>query len=179
MKELRNDAIDMSHQRFGSLVAIDRVRIEGKRGLFWNCKCDCGAKTVAFGGHLRAGRRVSCGCKSQDKIEESGFKRLFSLYKNKAHKRNKIFTLELKDFSRLVKQDCFYCGLEPKQIIKKNKSIGSQIIYNGIDRKDSSIGYELFNCVACCKRCNTSKTDMTFDDWMEHIKTIIKFQEVA
>ena len=46
------------------------------------------------------------------------------------------------DFDNLSKNDCFYCG-KPGP--------------NGIDRVDNNKGYELSNCVPCCKHCNYVK----------------------
>lgn len=47
--------------RFGKLVVVRQVA-GPRRGRFYECACDCGGTCVAYGGHLRAGDRVSCGC---------------------------------------------------------------------------------------------------------------------
>lgn len=172
-------SIDMQGQRFGKLLVIDKLKIEGKRGLSWACKCDCGKETIAFGGHLRAGKRVSCGCQAEEKIEASGVNLLFSIYKRKSKLKSRIFNLSYDDFRILIKGDCYYCGVVPSQKIERQKTDKVQIIYNGIDRKDSSIGYVKDNCVSCCKRCNVSKSDMSYEKWIGHLKQILKFQGVA
>ena len=44
--------------------------------------------------------------------------------------------------------------------------------YNGIDRVDSSRGYEAGNVVASCKRCNYTKQTMSrveFVDWIRSV----------
>ena len=48
--------------RFNMLVVLRETRKPGVRGRFYVCRCDCGAEAVAYGGHLRAGGRKSCGC---------------------------------------------------------------------------------------------------------------------
>lgn len=48
--------IDITGQRFGRLVAIERI---DKR---WKCICDCGNTTLSDSYQLRNGITVSCGC---------------------------------------------------------------------------------------------------------------------
>lgn len=52
---------DIAGERFGRLVVIKRVG-ESKRGVVWECQCDCGNKKIANGADLRSGRTRSCGC---------------------------------------------------------------------------------------------------------------------
>lgn len=54
-------AIDLSGQRFGSLVAVCIAEKNG--GIRWKCKCDCGREHVALSSNLRSGAVKSCGCK--------------------------------------------------------------------------------------------------------------------
>ena len=49
--------------------------------------------------------------------------------------------------------------------------------YNGIDRKDSNLGYTNENCVPCCKVCNNGKRDLPYSEWLEYLETLISFQE--
>ena len=53
--------IDIAGQRFGGLVAVERVGEIGSRSQ-WLCICDCGGKTVASVSNLRNGHTKSCGC---------------------------------------------------------------------------------------------------------------------
>lgn len=55
------ELLDLSGQRFGRLVAIERAP-NHKRQTVWKCHCDCGAEVEVQLGHLRSGRIVSCGC---------------------------------------------------------------------------------------------------------------------
>lgn len=54
--------IDLKGQRFGRLVVVGRAT--AKSHLRWECLCDCGNKTVAFGLNLKRGHTQSCGCKA-------------------------------------------------------------------------------------------------------------------
>lgn len=52
--------IDLTGQRFGRLVVMERAGV--KRRAAWLCKCDCGKTKVVDGRELRNGRTRSCGC---------------------------------------------------------------------------------------------------------------------
>ena len=47
---------------FGEIILIDKIRIEGRRGTFWICRCSCGSLPIRYAGHIRAGQAKSCGC---------------------------------------------------------------------------------------------------------------------
>ncbi|HMI94452.1 MAG TPA: hypothetical protein VK509_23930 [Polyangiales bacterium] len=53
----------MLGRRFGRRVVI--ARAEGKDR--WAMQCDCGTPGNAIGGHLRAGKALSCGCLQREK----------------------------------------------------------------------------------------------------------------
>ncbi|HEC67150.1 MAG TPA: hypothetical protein ENI23_17875 [bacterium] len=46
----------------------------------------------------------------------------------------------------------------------------------GLDRVDNKKGYELENCVPCCKICNSMKMTMDKDEFLKHIKRIADFK---
>lgn len=54
--------IDLTGERFGRLVVLQRVMPNGSDGARWLCKCDCGNQSIAAGGKLRTGEVKSCGC---------------------------------------------------------------------------------------------------------------------
>lgn len=173
-KKDRIDTINILGKRYGYLTVIDRIYDHSHRGAKWKCLCDCGKETTAQGGQLRAGGRVSCGCKAEKKIQETGVKRLFSMYKTKAKNRKIPFDLNIKEFEKLISSKCYYCKCEPKQILKRLKTNKAQIFYNGIDRIDSNYGYSPLNCVSACRICNQSKSNLSFDDWKSHILRLAK-----
>jgi hypothetical protein len=54
--------IDITGQRFGRLVAVERHH-QGIQGRWhWLCKCDCGNSVVVLGTQLRNRNTKSCGC---------------------------------------------------------------------------------------------------------------------
>jgi hypothetical protein len=173
--KLRKDAIDLSGERFGELTVLSPIKNGKHRGVMWLCKCDCGNDATAYGGHLRAGKRVSCGCRSQARIFETGINHLYSRYKRMAKRRGKEFSLDRIFFQDLVTSNCFYCGVEPSQMLKRNKSNKLQIKYNGVDKVDHERGYVKDNCVSCCYYCNHAKADQTLDQFRKHIARIYKW----
>ena len=172
----RIDCIDISNFKFSKLTAISPVKVPKVRGLFWNCDCECGNKCLAYGGHLREGSKKSCGCIIEENIESTGIKRVFSLYTRKANKRNISWEISFEKFKEMIFSKCWYCGSPPSNRLKRLKSGKVQIIYSGIDRVDSSLGYTEKNCVACCKHCNQSKNDMNLNSWFDHLKKIASYQ---
>lgn len=55
-------ALDLSGQRFGRLVALDRVGTNRHGKPIWRCQCDCGCQTETLTPLLRNGHARSCGC---------------------------------------------------------------------------------------------------------------------
>ena len=65
--------IDITNQRFGQLVALQRVG-SNKQGATWRCRCDCGQETIAACATLTAGKSASCGHGRWIKFRERNFK---------------------------------------------------------------------------------------------------------
>lgn len=75
----------------------------------------------------------------------------------------------------LCKDKCNYCGdIESNCKLYKQKYFQYLFKYNGIDRVDSSKGYIRGNVVSCCKKCNLAKSDMRYDEFINHITKIYK-----
>ena len=66
--------IDLTGQRFGRLVVIERAANSNAGSARWNCMCDCGGKATVVGGGLRSGHTKSCGCIKNEKTAERNFK---------------------------------------------------------------------------------------------------------
>ena len=52
---------DVTYQRFGKLVAIERDGKDNHGYYFWRCKCDCGREARVRVNELLDGRVTSCG----------------------------------------------------------------------------------------------------------------------
>lgn len=55
---------DITGQRFGRLVVVERVGSRGNQSL-WLCRCDCSNTTVVAMSNLKSGHTTSCGCALQ------------------------------------------------------------------------------------------------------------------
>lgn len=177
--KLRKDAVDITGKKFFDLTALRPIKDGKYRGVKWLCKCICGKECIAFGGHLRAGKRKSCGCWSLARLYESGINRVFGSYKRHAKDRSKEFSISREKFGELLAGSCHYCGREPENELKRMKSKLLQIHYSGIDRYNPDLGYTNENCVSCCYYCNHAKLDLTFDEWKSHLKKIWAYQEIT
>ena len=119
------------------------------------------------------------GCKTNPPLPygEANFNGLFRCYSKSAQDRGVYFNLSKEQFKLLTKQDCYYCGIEPLQKFNNGQPEKWKYglwIYNGIDRKDDSMGYEINNCVPCCMKCNYAKQGLSDVEFLEHIEKIHK-----
>ena len=103
-----------------------------------------------------------------------GLSQLINAYRNGAKKRGYVFELTREQFARLTKQNCWYCGRPPLQIIKSGKSRRSYYLYNGIDRVDNTVGYVEANCIPCCGTCNRMKNVLHGEDFINQIRKITR-----
>lgn len=88
----------------------------------------------------------------------------YEIYYNNAKKRNYDFVLKENEYKILVDGKCFYCNKENTYTHR-----------NGIDRKNSNLGYNIDNCVTCCSECNRMKLILSEKEFIEHCKKISKF----
>lgn len=144
-------------------------------------KCNCGKTKTTLLSPLLHGRNKGCKkCSPQHKrtaeqLQSAIVNKIYLAYKTQAKERNYSFSISLDQFKSLIFQNCFYCGATLSNI-KKTKVKNNEatfVKYNGIDRLDNLIGYEINNCVPCCKTCNIMKLDHSTTDFLEHIKKII------
>ena len=80
-------AIDLTGQRFGKLVVIEKADVIDRQ-YYWWCQCDCGKIIRVLGNSLKQGRTKTCGCensKKPDDLTNQQFGKLTALellYKN-------------------------------------------------------------------------------------------------
>lgn len=60
-------AIDLTGQRYGRLVALERDRSQVGR-IKWRCRCDCGGEVSVTQANLKSGNSESCGCLRAEQI---------------------------------------------------------------------------------------------------------------
>jgi len=179
--------LDITNQKFGRLLAVKPLRNSSKnRGIIWLFNCDCGNSIEYIALKVKAGMKHSCGCLVRDRMIQmakdrvmpnfqGNINKLYQRYKLEASKRNYSFDLSKDDFSIMLVENCYYCGDTPKteHCNRKHKNKESTFIYNGIDRKNNSLGYSKDNCVSCCPTCNRMKMAMTEVEFINQMYKII------
>lgn len=182
--------------KFNKLIVIEFIgkNIHGHKR--FKTICDCGNFTETLGSHLIQGNTKSCGCLHiQNHLKPKGvaaYKRLFTRCKKGSKRKSKIyeFHLDLDQFIKIIKQNCYYCNSVPikyNPYLKKdgnfrdkpmtNFTIERSWVYiNGIDRLNNNKGYTLENSVPCCIPCNEAKMDRSFEEFINHAKKITEFQ---
>lgn len=175
--------INLTGKRFGRIVI---TKCFGRIGrlIYWEYVCDCGQVKKSDTGTLNANRIQSCGCllkevtgaKNRKTFGESAKNRLLSVYKKGARRRNYEWKLSDEQFSKLIRSNCYYCGICPQNTTEKISphSFG-HIVFNGIDRVDNNKGYFLENCVTCCRNCNLAKHCFSYKEFEQWIKRICEF----
>jgi hypothetical protein len=103
--------------------------------------------------------------------------RLFSKWKTSIAKRHTT-TLSKEEYLNLIYKDCFYCGEPPKNIYSLSRKYNNSIVYQGIDRINPNLEYDMNNCISCCWTCNRMKADMTVDEFKEKIKNLFTRMEM-
>lgn len=103
-----------------------------------------------------------------DKVKENNETKInsihsqYGVYMTTSKTRNLEFTISEEEFTVIVKNPCYYCGI----IQEKG--------FNGIDRLDSTKAYHKDNCVGCCEICNMMKGSLgpnVFIHRVEHMLT--------
>lgn len=151
---------------------VDKLSHTLKGKLYWHVCCkNCNIKAIKTSSRVNLDLKCS-NCNMRPK-GESGLKLLMASYKWAATKRSLSFSLSAEEFRTLTSGNCYYCGIEPVRMVRPRKVTGGtdwgDYKYNGVDRKDNSKGYDLNNCVSCCKTCNIAKSDMTFDEFIDYL----------
>lgn len=93
----------------------------------------------------------------------------YNMYRKGAKTRNLDFSLTRDEFDLVTSKVCYYCGEYSGSYFDKK--------YSGIDRINSSIGYNMSNIVPCCEMCNRMKLDYDLDIWIAKMKKILNHLE--
>ncbi len=170
--------MDLKNKKFGRLLVLERV-LNRKGKTRWLCLCDCGNKKEIDTRHIVDKYSTnSCGCllrehnkKHQLEKGRASLNKLFRRYVRGAKDRGFEFNLNFDQFKKLTEQDCHYCGSAPSSMVGGKTYYGSYT-YNGIDRVDNNVGYNLDNCVSCCRICNKMKLKFSVNSFLEQIEKI-------
>ena len=85
----------------------------------------------------------------------------YGVYERSARDKNIEFAISYEQYVDIVMKPCYYCGI-----------IDSCKGFNGIDRRNQMVGYNIENSASCCSMCNYMKgclSDIVFVKRIEHI----------
>ena len=150
--------VDLTRQRFGRLIVIEKAGHSKGNRLQWLCKCDCGNFKITTSSDLKSGKVRSCGCLRKETTSKMAKSRSKSRIKhNKSNTR--IYRIWSTMKQRCYNSKCFSYKWYGKKGIKicdewKNNFIFfyNWAIDNGykenlsIDRIDVNGNYEPNNC---------------------------------
>ena len=172
---------DIAGERFGLLTAIRAAAYRRNNKTVWFCRCDCGGEKYVKRDQLKVGSVKSCGClwrQPRLSSEEAVARQVTRGYKRNAVTRGLRFDLSIAQVKAFIFADCFYCGLPPKAVIPTTVVMSTAhrgILFNGIDRKDNSLGYIYNNCAPCCSLCNYMKRSLSVETFLHHVGRIKTF----
>lgn len=107
---------------------------------------------------------------------EAAIRNLFSNFQIKAKNRDIPWHLTLPQVTLLISSPCYYCGDLPSQSwgAWRGSAFNGSILYNGIDRVNSTGGYDMENVVSCCWKCNRAKGDMSQSEFYQSVRKIYR-----
>jgi hypothetical protein len=172
----KSSLIDESGNVYGELLVLQRALNDKHGNTKWLCECSCGNKQEILAIHLRSNKVKSCGCLQNESKKLEGNlaskRAVYRKYKQNAKQRGKNWDIDENDFYDLTSSVCHYCGESPKMI--NNYGANGTYYYNGLDRKDNTLGYCVENVVPCCTSCNFLKGKLSYEEFIDLITKIYK-----
>lgn len=166
---------DMVGIKNNKLTGIKQVDSNKHGQAMWLFICDCGKECIVSAYAVRQGHTKSCGCANFvfNTAQEALASEIFL-------SRYSDGDITFEQFYKLIQNNCYYCGSKPinKAIYRGRKNLkraGEYLLYNGLDRINSSLPHNLNNIVSCCYWCNIMKLDHSQEDFLQHIKDIYHY----
>lgn len=144
-------------------------------GICQNCNSERKI-TSSHAGTILRGRGGGCHCSRRRKETDPEYRWRYQSYHQAAQKRGLDFNISYDVFLDITKENCYYCNAEPEMRPTHSKRWEFKFPMSGIDRMDSSRGYEVGNVVPCCSYCNQAKWDHDVKDFLEWIKRVYSHQ---
>lgn len=91
--------------------------------------------------------------------------------------------IDFHTFVSFSQMNCHYCGTEPYKTVnaharwkhRESYKVGN-FTYNGIDKIDPKLGYNIRNIVPCCFICNSSKGTRNYIDFIKWSEQVYVYQ---
>lgn len=157
-------ADDLSGQRFGRLLVIERVQNHATVNRpTWRCSCDCGASVDVLARDLRGGRNKSCGCFRRDRAGH--------LYRKHGKSKTAAYTM-FYDARKRAQRRGLPFDIEPDDIVIPEACPVLGIALDGssrdstpsLDRVVPAKGYVRGNIAVISFRANRIKSDANAEE---------------
>ncbi len=167
---------------YGVYKVIEEVRIPTEKCCVTKWKCVniyTNKEYIYTGSYLhKLKERVKTKFNNETQYGLRNF--LYRSSKTNATSRHHSFNLTFEEFNNIISKPCHYCGKEPREVskellIKRGDTHQPTIRYNGINRIDPTVGYQVDNCVPCCPTCNYMKHTLQKEDFLRQIEKIYNF----
>jgi len=165
----------MAGCKFGDWTVLSQSEkpISKTNGIYWNCKCKCGAIEIKLGHSLRVDKCSACRKCVQAKLNvKYPIGRYFTILKRRAKHDNIPFKLKAEYLRNLLTQQedkCIYSGLPIIWLHGKGENNTASI-----DRIDSSKGYIEGNVQWVHKNVNMMKWSMTEKEFLDFCRLIAR-----
>lgn len=113
--------------------------------------------------HKKSNTKVCDKCNPSGQRDNKNPMVRYAHYKEGAEIRELSFELSGLEFWSFWQKPCTYCGSEIETI--------------GLDRINSSKGYNIKNVTPCCSRCNEMKMGDNIENWVSHMRKILKHMD--
>lgn len=141
---------DLTGQRFGRLIALERVDAPGESR--WNCRCDCGGEKTVLAYNLRIGATQSCGCLHRERIRAANTThghttggKSSRTYRSWRHMRERCTNPKDQDYPNYGGRGIAVCE-RWKTFENFLADMGETPVGRSIDRIDVNGDYEPGNC---------------------------------
>lgn len=161
--------IDMTGQRYGRLVVLERSKRSEDKRTRWVCRCDCGTVKSILGYNLKhkdhARRIYSCGCQGRENRAKSNVShgqsaskemKLFWEAKKRAKKAGKHFDISPSDV--VIPS---HCPLLEIPLDSRDRDH-----WPSIDRLYNDEGYTRANIWVISMKANRIKSNATLEDFV-------------
>lgn len=103
---------------------------------------------------------------------------LYAQYKKRSKRKGITFDITKEEFLTITQKCCYICNAPPSQkYVHSYKSASlarTPFMYNGLDRVDNKLGYQMGNVMACCGTCNHAKKAQSLNKFLQYIRRCYK-----
>lgn len=107
-KQNRNCIKDLTGQKFHRLTVLYPTKDQVGKGMYWHCKCECGAEIDVISSSLMSGNTKSCGCLKREKANFNKLK--VNLIEKRFGKLTVIKETEQRKYDKVVWECRCDCG---------------------------------------------------------------------